>query len=67
MSANNPTGMGDVTAIRFRKMARDIQMFNQSNGDDKYYRQQHRHQSNSANHPSSSASVFGRFINNLFR
>jgi hypothetical protein len=67
MSANNPTGMGDVTAMRFRKVARDIQMFNQSNQEDKYFRQQYRHHSNSADRPSSSASVFGRFINNLFR
>jgi hypothetical protein len=65
MSSNNPTGMGDVTAMRFRKMARDIQMFNQSNQDNKYF--YHHQHSNSTTYPSSPTSAFGRFINNLFR
>jgi len=64
MSANNPTGMGDITAMRFRKMARDIQMYNQSNQDNKYF---YHHHSNSAAYSSSPVTLIERFIQNLFR
>jgi hypothetical protein len=61
MSANNPTGMGDITAMRFRKIARDIQMYNQ---DNKYF---YHHHSNSAAYSSSPITLIERFIQNIFR
>lgn len=63
MPRNNPTGMGSATALRFRKMANDIQMFNQSNYDDRY-----QHHINSPTYPpQSTSSHFGQMMRNLFR
>jgi hypothetical protein len=66
MSSNNPTGMSNATAIRFRKMARDIQMYNKSNHSNNY---DYHHQSNTTIHakqPTPSFSIES-FIHNLFR
>jgi hypothetical protein len=65
MSSNNPTGMGDITALRFRKMARDIQMYNSFNQNNNSYSYQ---QSNTIGYaPYPHRPFIERVILNIFR
>jgi len=64
MSSNNPTGMGNATAARFRKVARDIEMYNKYNQSDNY---DHRHQSNKTTYATKTApSLLQSFMFDLF-
>jgi hypothetical protein len=66
MTSSNPTGMGDVTAVRFRQLASDIDFYNSSTQYNIYH-PHHYHSTSATVYTEQPATSFiRRCMQNLF-